>query len=108
MLAERLRAGGELLKQIRQLSVAVLLHELRNAVDPVPAAGLADDRQGWPTDVGQGQRAITRLGAPSSPPDPKRLRAFRTPGSLIAATISDDVGYSLDEIAIELFLSGGL
>ena len=59
----RLRAIGELLKQIDQLGVgAVRRLELFNAVDHELAARLAHDRQGWTADVGQGKRAIARQG----------------------------------------------
>jgi hypothetical protein len=39
----RLRANGDLLKQVRQLRVAVLIHEPRYAVASVPTARLADE-----------------------------------------------------------------
>jgi hypothetical protein len=54
----RFRAVGEHLKQIGQLRIAVLLHELRNAVAPAPTAGLADNRERRLPNVGQGDRAV--------------------------------------------------
>jgi hypothetical protein len=56
----RLLAVGERLKQISQFRIAMLFHEPRHIVAPAPAARLADDRQGRPTDVGQDERAVAR------------------------------------------------
>ena len=67
----RLRAVGERLKQIGQLGVAMLLNEPRHVIGPAPAARLAYDRQSTLSDVGQGDRAVTRQVTSS----------LRTPGS---------------------------
>jgi hypothetical protein len=50
-------------KQIGELGVAVLLHELRHAVAPAPAARLANDRERRPADVGQGRGALVNLSS---------------------------------------------
>jgi hypothetical protein len=50
------------LKQIGQLGVAVPLDELRHIVPPVSATRFADERQAWPTNVGQGERAVAGHG----------------------------------------------
>ena len=62
----RFLAVGERLKQIGELGVAVLRHELRNAQAPTPAARLADDSERRPADVRQGERAVAGHG-PSAP-----------------------------------------
>jgi hypothetical protein len=56
-------AFGQAAKQIRQIRIAVLSHELRRTAAPAPAARLAHERQGWVTDVGQSERAV-----PGQPP----------------------------------------
>jgi hypothetical protein len=58
----RLRTVRERLQQVGQLRVAVDLHQPRHAVAPAPAARLTDDRECWPSDIGQDERAIARHG----------------------------------------------